>query len=104
MTYAELVAEITASDPEVHASKMFGMPCLKLPNGKVFAGHHGDAMTFKLGPQQEEVLKLDGVKVFEPMAGRPMNGWIEVPELQSDHWMELAKAAREYVTQATAKQ
>ena len=51
-------------------SKMFGMPVLRA-GGKVFAGTYGDAMTFKLGPDDlEKARAMTGVEAFEPMKGR----------------------------------
>jgi len=60
-------------------SQMFGMPVLKAGD-KVFAGTFGDAMTFKLGPDDlEQARALTGVEPFEPMQGRPMKEWVLVP-------------------------
>ena len=55
-------------------SQMFGMPVLKAGD-KVFAGTFGDAMTFKLGPDDlERARALTGVEPFEPMKGSPNEG------------------------------
>ena len=98
MTYQEVADSLVAEDPSVTKSKMFGMPCLKLPNGKVFAGDfHGD-MTFKLGADGVEKV---GAAEFEPMEGRAMRGWALVPATESDKWLELARQAHDYTVEIT---
>jgi hypothetical protein len=79
-------------------SKMFGMPVLKA-GGKVFAGTYGDAMTFKLGPDDlENARSLTGVEAFEPMKGRPMKEWVLVPLAQAKRWSNLAERAFDYLS------
>ena len=79
-------------------SKMFGMPVLKA-GGKVFAGTYGDAMTFKLGPDDlERARTLTGVEAFEPMKGRPMKEWVLVPLAQAKRWSDLAERAFDYLS------
>jgi hypothetical protein len=69
------------------------MPVLKIRD-KVFAGTYGDAMTFKLAPDDiAATLKLKGVEPFEPMPGRPMKGWVMVPLEHSKRWPRLAEQA-----------
>ncbi len=76
---------------------MFGMPVLKAKD-KVFAGTFGDAMTFKLGPEDlAKALKAKGVQSFEPMEGRPMKEWVLVPLAQKAKWAKLAEQAWTYV-------
>lgn len=78
-------------------SKMFGMPVLKA-GGKVFAGTFGDAMTFKLGPEDLAKAKTQsGVDAFEPMKGRPMKEWVLVPLAHAKRWQDLAERAFVYV-------
>ena len=78
-------------------SKMFGMPVLKT-GGKVFAGTYGDAMTFKLGPEDLEKAKTQsGVEAFEPMKGRAMKEWVLVPLAHARRWQDLAERAFAYV-------
>jgi len=74
-------------------SQMFGMPVLKAGD-KVFAGTFGDAMTFKLGPDDlERARALTGVESFEPMKGRPMKEWVLVPVAHAKRWSDLAERA-----------
>jgi hypothetical protein len=78
-------------------SKMFGMPVLKAGD-KVFAGTFGDAMTFKLGPEELEKARTQrGVESFEPMKGRPMKEWVLVPLAHAKRWQDLAERAFSYV-------
>lgn len=79
-------------------SQMFGMPVLKAGD-KVFAGMFGDAMTFKLGPDDlERARALAGVESFEPMKGRPMKEWVLVPLSHAKRWPDLAERAFAYVS------
>jgi hypothetical protein len=79
-------------------SQMFGMPVLKAGD-KVFAGTFGDAMTFKLGPDDlERARALAGVESFEPMKGRPMKEWVLVPLSHAKRWSGLAEQAFTYLS------
>jgi hypothetical protein len=76
---------------------MFGMPTLKV-NGKAFAGMHGEAMVFKLGPADiQTALSIPDATQFDPKSGRPMREWVTVPAEQSSRWPELAASALRYV-------
>ena len=67
---------------------------LELAPGKAFAGLYGDDMVFKLaGQAHAEALALDGAHLFEPMAGRPMKAWVQVPPTHETQWAELARKA-----------
>jgi len=91
---------LAAEHPLVAPGKMFGMPCLKTGK-KVFAGLRGDTMTFKLrGAPHGRALALDGARLFDPMGGRPMKEWVQVPLAQSDAWRSLAAEALRYVGDA----
>jgi hypothetical protein len=79
-------------------SQMFGMPVLKAGD-RVFVGTFGDAMTFKLGPDDlEKARSLAGVEAFEPMKGRPMKEWVLVPLAQAKRWSNLAERAFDYLS------
>ncbi|HEX9037653.1 MAG TPA: hypothetical protein VF808_11760 [Ktedonobacterales bacterium] len=96
VTYESVVAEMIATSPAT-ASKMFGMPCLKI-NGKAFAGMTEGAMVFKLaGESHGAALKLTGAHLFDPMGGRPMKEWVVVPPAHSARWLALARDAMGYV-------
>ena len=94
-SYDGLVSELT-THPGVTASKMFGMPTLKV-GGKAFAGNVDGDMVFKLtGEAHARALAIPGAHLFDPMGGRPMKEWIVVPAAQAALWAELADAALEY--------
>lgn len=95
--YQEVAAGITDGH-EVVASKMFGMPTLKVKS-KAFAGLMGESMSFKLGA--EEVARnaaLAGAGSFDPgNMGRPMKDWLLVGPEGSGHWPQLAEKALTFV-------
>ena len=75
------------------AGKMFGMPCIKI-GGKAFAGYFNGDMVFKLrGPAHERALALEGAQLFDPMGGRPMKEWVQVPATHESKWPDLAQTA-----------
>jgi len=78
-------------------SKMFGMPCLKDPDGKAFVGlSHGELVVrlSRDSAEHAEALALEGAHLFEPMEGRPMKDWVCLPESEQDRWSQFAVAAR----------
>src|ERR1051325_8560162 len=92
-----LFEEIGKSLKGVSISQMFGMPTLKV-NGKALAGLHGKDMVFKLsGDAHATALMLKGAHLFEPMKGRPMREWVQVPPVHKSKWEALAKEALKYV-------
>ena len=99
MTKAEEVFHKIVSDlPKAKESKMFGALCIKAPNGKAAAMFYKDDMIFKLDETAEkETMKLKGAKIFDPMGGRPMRGWVQLSFTHSNKWPELAKQAFDYV-------
>jgi hypothetical protein len=77
---------------------MFGALCIKAPNGKAAAMFYKDDMIFKLeGPAEENAMKLKGAKIFDPMGGRPMKGWVQLPFTHSKKWPDIAKQSMDYV-------
>lgn len=91
------VAKALAGKRGVAASSMFGMPTLKV-RGKAFAGLSGNAMISKLGgARHAAAMALRGAKLFEPMAGRQMKEWVEVPVAHAAAWKSLAERACAYV-------
>jgi hypothetical protein len=90
----DTVAEELAGELDIQQASMFGMPSLKRRGGKAFAGLYGDDMVFKLdGDGHAEALALEGAHLFEPMAGRPMKAWVQVPPVHEARWPDLARAA-----------
>jgi hypothetical protein len=51
-------------------------------------------MIFKLtGDDHARALSLQGAHLFEPMAGRPMKAWVQVPPEHQSQYSALARAA-----------
>src|SRR6266581_8372512 len=65
--------------PPVVQRKMFGYPAAFV-NGNLFMSLFQDDMILRL-PEglREELLEVDGAKIFSPMPGRPMREYVAVP-------------------------
>ena len=77
--------------------QMFGMVCLKDPNGKAFVGLHSEELVVRLNRDTDEhatALALPGSHLFDPMGGRPMKDWICLTLGQREQWLLLTEAAR----------
>jgi TfoX N-terminal domain len=91
--FATLLEELSKERDVVRAS-MFGMPGIKRRDGKAFCGIYGDDMIFKLeGEDHARALSLEGAHPFEPMAGRPMKAWVQVPPEHEAQYADLARSA-----------
>ena len=96
--YEELFHKIAADLPDSQEGKLFGALCVKAANGKAGAMFWKDDMIFKLaGAHQEEALSLTGAKMFDPMGGRPMNGWVHVPNTHCAKWKKYSEIAMDEV-------
>ena len=101
----ELYHQIAESLPDITKAKMFGALCLKASNGKAGVMYWTDKtpkknpfMIFKLkDADQEKAMLLKGAKVFEPVDGRTMNGWVQLSFDHAKKFPALAKAAMAYV-------
>ena len=92
--FSALLDELTSERDVVRAS-MFGMPGIKRRGGKAFCGLYGDDMIFKLeGEDHARALSLKGAHLFEPMAGRPMKAWIQVPPEHEAQYGDFARLPR----------
>jgi hypothetical protein len=90
----DAVVDELKNELDIVGTSMFGMPSVKRRGGKAFAGLYGDDMVFKLeGEAHEAALALDGAHLFEPMAGRPMKAWVQVPPTHETQWADLARKA-----------
>jgi uncharacterized protein (DUF1800 family) len=93
--YDEIVEALTSWHPEVRASKVFGMPCLKR-SGRVIVGFTRGRMVFKLTDPEAhaQALALPGAHLFDPSGrGEYFRQWVVVPAAQSDEWDALAYTA-----------
>lgn len=76
----KLFAEALGDFPMAEQRKMFGYPCAFV-NGQMFVGVFGDKLMMRLSEEDRaRFLKLPGAKQFEPMPGRPMREYVEVPK------------------------
>ena len=88
--------QLTHEIPDVKEGKMFGALCMKTPNGKAAAMFWKDAIVVKLpGDAFREALSLDGSQLFEPMEGRPMKEWVQIPFEYRDLWKKFALTSAE---------
>jgi TfoX/Sxy family transcriptional regulator of competence genes len=71
--------EASFPGPPAVARQMFGYPA-GFVNGNLFMSLFEDSLVLRLpdGPR-EELLGMEGAATFEPMAGRPMKGYVRVP-------------------------
>jgi len=81
--------------PNLESRKMFGYPCAFV-NGQMLIGVLGDRIMLRLSDQDRtQFLKLPGAKPFEPMPGRPMREYVELPPnimnspAQLKRWLKL---------------
>jgi hypothetical protein len=90
----DAVVDELKNELDIVGASMFGMPSIKRRGGKAFAGLYGDDMVFKLdGDTHATALALEGAQQFEPMAGRPMKAWVQVPPTHETQWADLARSA-----------
>jgi hypothetical protein len=91
-----LVGEVQARHPELRPGQMFGVPCLKRPDGKVVAclwkdgGHAGKLVD---EDARRAALELAGADLFDPGMGRPMREWVLVPAAANREWVGLVDRA-----------
>jgi hypothetical protein len=89
-----VLLEDLSSERDVVKASMFGMPGIKRRGGKAFCGLYGEDMIFKLADEDHErALGLKGAHLFEPMAGRPMKAWVQVPPEHEGQYADLARSA-----------
>jgi hypothetical protein len=94
----QLFMDLTEVIPDARPGKMFGALCMKMPNGKAAAMFWQDTLVVKLqGEDLNEALCLDGAQLFEPMEGRPMKDWVQVPFYYQDRWKLFAEKSASYV-------
>jgi hypothetical protein len=94
MTEWDELVEASVGGP-VTAGSMFGSRGLRTGT-KFFAIWWHDQLVLKLPPDHAQGLVQEGrARQFEPMSGRPMNGWVIVDP--SPEWPALAEEARGFV-------
>src|SRR4029077_12490137 len=99
----ELFQSVMPGPPAVQR-KMFGYPA-GFVNGNMFMGLFQESMILRLptGPRGE-FLNDHGAKIFEPIAGRPMREYVEVPQaVMRDNKKLTAWVSRAYEYGASLK-
>jgi len=74
----DLFAESLPDDPRIERRKMFGYPAIFVA-GNMCAGLFQDRVFARLGSADADALP-GGAQPFEPMPGRPMKGYVLVPD------------------------
>jgi len=71
--------KVIADVPQAEPRKMFGYPCAFV-NGQMLCGVFADRLMLRLSDEDRaKFLKLPGARPFEPMPGRAMKEYVEVP-------------------------
>jgi TfoX/Sxy family transcriptional regulator of competence genes len=90
-------ASVTEGIPGVERRKMFGYPAAFV-NGNLVTGLHGSSWHVRLPAEAQAELLAAGGAPFEPMAGRPMRGYVILPAaILGDE-----RALREWLDRAVA--
>jgi hypothetical protein len=83
--------------PELEQRKMFGYPAAFAASGHMVTGLHGSSWTVRLDDFDRATLRAAGGEDFEPVLGRPMKGFLVLPDdvVASDDaladWIERAQ-------------
>jgi hypothetical protein len=87
----EFFNKLAEEIPHVKPGKMFGAICMKTPNGKAAAMFWQENIVVKLQDESlQEAMSLEGSRLFEPMKGRPMKEWVQIPFIHKDKWKKFA--------------
>lgn len=89
------------ADPAVQKGMLFGHRGVKLER-KVFAFEFHDDLVVKLGSERAGALTAAGeATLFDPMGGRPMRAWAQLPHPANGDplraWVALAEEAKALV-------
>jgi TfoX/Sxy family transcriptional regulator of competence genes len=67
-------------------------------NGNMFTGLFGEDLFVRVSEEDQAKIKKQGGKAFEPMAGRPMTGYV----LVRPGWKKKSDAAHDWILTALA--
>jgi len=84
--------------PELEQRKMFGYPAAFVAAGHMVTGLHGANWIVRLAEPDQQQLRTTGGADFEPMPGRPMKGFISLP----NEVVEDDEAVAKWVARAQA--
>jgi hypothetical protein len=94
----ERFGTITGEIPDAEGRQMFGYPAVFVGGNLVTSLHETRWIVRLTDADQTALLALPGARPFEPMPGRPMNGYIALsPPIVDDdaamrHWVDRAFA------------
>lgn len=87
--------------PGIERRPMFGYPAAFVQGNMAF-GLFEENLVMRVGEQDLLELRNQGATPFEPMAGRPMKGWVTVPEKVVKNEGELKRWVLRALTFAAA--
>ena len=93
--FDDLLAVLRA-DPAVTRGMTFGHPAAK-HGRRMFACDYDGELVVKLGRERvDELVAAGRATRFDPLGGRPMRGWAQVPAPDGDlaAWVALAEEAK----------
>lgn len=93
-TLVKIFEEVMAAVPGAQPRKMFGYPAAFV-NGQMFTGVFQDRLFVRLAESGRAELEKQGSRPFEPMPGRPMREYVEVPPGVLRSKTALARLVRE---------
>ena len=94
--FEDLRTELINNHDAIKGS-IFGHKGLKV-QGKVFVFYNEPNLVVKLKSEDvEEALKLKGAQNFDPMGGKPMKEWIEIPYNDNQQWFDYSMKGMAYV-------
>lgn len=88
----EAFRALLPDDPAINLRPMFGN-LSAFVNGNMFAGLFGDDLFVRLSDSEQARLLDEGGSQFEPMGGRPMKGYINLPQ----GWRQRLPSARDWI-------
>ena len=84
-------SEAVKTIPGVEIRKMFGYPCAFL-NGQMLTGVFADRIMVRFSEEdRRELLSVPGARPFEPVPGRTMREYLEIPAQVMESAAELAR-------------
>ena len=89
----EFFKSVLPLDSQITVRPMFGN-LAGFVNGKMFSGLFGDNLFVRLDDKnREELLKITGNSIFEPMKGRKMKDYVVVPQT----WFEKPERLKPWI-------
>jgi TfoX/Sxy family transcriptional regulator of competence genes len=87
--------ELVPAEPAVSLRPMFGN-LAGFVNGNMFTGLFGESLFVRVSDRDRDELLAEGGSDFAPMPGRPMRGYVVVPE----GWAGRPDATRTWISRA----